>query len=51
MACPQNPALSFSGDIAPAQKHMAHHLLSCEGRVQPENKENFDLRAALGKFL
>ena len=32
-------------------KHMAHHLLSCEGRVQPENNENFDLRAALGKSL
>ncbi|MDB5773946.1 MAG: transcriptional regulator [Herbaspirillum sp.] len=38
-----------NGDTALAQQHMAHHLHNCEERVQPEDNEHFDLRAALGK--
>lgn len=37
------------GDIAAAQEHMAHHLHLCEDRVQPNDSDSFDLRAALGK--
>jgi len=28
---------------------MAHHLHLCEDRVQPNDSDSFDLRAALGK--
>lgn len=39
-----------SGDIALAQEHMERHLHNCEERVQPEDVENFDLRAVLGAY-
>ncbi len=38
-----------NGDVAAAQEHMAHHLHLCEDRVQPNDNDSFDLRAALGK--